>query len=374
MLSVALTYVLMQPLTFSVSTMLANSDREDFTVTDIYNAMADSRLVRTLNSNIVVVDIGSSDRNDIASILESVALAAPAVVGLDVMFASPADSVVDSRLLEAICMCPAIVLPVKVGGDDNSGLHVDGESFFYPTLTDASYGVTTFPTRCPNGIVRRFATGFPMARGDTIPSFAMAIAELYAPEEAHICRQRGNRFESINYPSEEFMVITPAELDGMSADLADKIVLVGAIGDPDDVHQTPVDSRMSGILIHAHAISTIVNEAYYREFSRAQNMALALVACFLFAFMSVSLNPGIKGIVNRLVQVLFLYIIVVGGYDLFVSRGVVIDISYTVMMIAFCLFAADIWIGSTFIIRRLRARRSHVSPAAGPLPSLTTSK
>ena len=86
LLAFALSFILMQPFSFSAASLLSSSDGNDFTINDFYNKVADSRLVSTLDSNIVIIDIAESDRDGIAEILETVALCGPRAVGLDVLF------------------------------------------------------------------------------------------------------------------------------------------------------------------------------------------------------------------------------------------------------------------------------------------------
>ena len=114
-LAFGLSFVLMQPFSFSAASLLSSADGNDFTINDFYNKVADSRHVTTLDSNIVIVDIAACDREGIAEIIETVSLCSPRTVGLDVVFAEPKEH--DSRLIEAIKNCPNLVLAVSVGAD-----------------------------------------------------------------------------------------------------------------------------------------------------------------------------------------------------------------------------------------------------------------
>ncbi len=58
----------------------------------------------------------------------------------------------------------------------------------------------------------------------------------------------------------------------------------------------------------------------------------------------------------RITQVALLYFVVRLGYSLFLDHNMVIDFSYALLMLAFGLFACDIWIGLTNIWLGLRRR------------------
>ena len=80
-LAFALSSVLLAPFSFSASTLVSAPEKNDFEMTDFYAIVADSRLVRTLDPDIVIVNIDNCDRNAIADVLEAVSLCNPAVVG-----------------------------------------------------------------------------------------------------------------------------------------------------------------------------------------------------------------------------------------------------------------------------------------------------
>lgn len=88
-LAFGLSFVLMQPFSFSAASLLSSADGNDFTINDFYNKVADSRHVTTLDSNIVIVDIAACDREGIAEIIETVSLCSPRTVGLMLCLPSP---------------------------------------------------------------------------------------------------------------------------------------------------------------------------------------------------------------------------------------------------------------------------------------------
>lgn len=352
LLAFALSFILMQPFSFSAASLLSSSDGNDFTINDFYNKVADSRHVATLDSNIVVVDIAESDRDGIAEILETIALCGPRAVGLDVLFSDQREG--DERLIEAVRNCPNIVLAVavkKAPGTDR--FTIDEQTYFTDSLGDVQIGAINFPTQHTNRTIREFRPDYTGEDGEDIPSFALALSEMNSTDTHNtgIFRARGNEYETIRYYSRIFKTFTPDNLIQHAEELSDKIVMIGAIGDPGDIHATPVTASMPGILIHAHATATILSGSYFYQLHKYANWAIAFISCFIVILLSLSLNLGIKGLLLRIIQVGLLYLSIRIGYYFFIEHDVIINFSYTLLMLTFGLFACDIWIGFTTIFR-----------------------
>ena len=178
----------------------------------------------------------------------------------------------------------------------------------------------------------------------------VAIAGKGRPSMMEALEKRGNRIELINYPSRSFRIFTPEEIADNAHLIAGRIILIGDTGDLADMHATPVTSTMSGVMIHAYALATIVHHEYLDSFSKTENLALAFALCLVVVLTSVMLPIGIKGLIMRIMQVSLLYFVVRLGYTLFLDHNLVIDFSYALLMLAFGLLACDIWIGMTTII------------------------
>lgn len=118
-LAFSLSLVLMQPFSLSIATLISSNDRHDFNITDFYNIIADGRAVRTLDRDIVIVDIKDATREDVAVVLDFLPALEPRAVGLDVMFDVPRDN--DSLLLSAVANMPEMVMIVDVEGDSERG-------------------------------------------------------------------------------------------------------------------------------------------------------------------------------------------------------------------------------------------------------------
>lgn len=362
---VALAYLLsvlfIKPLAFSESTFLSLQDKRDFTVTDFFNSVANQRSVRALDPNIIIVNIDTADRDEIARILNILTICEPGAVGVDATFDIPSGN--DDALIEAVNSCPGIVLAMTVSPDGETydgrqKFQICDKSFFQDDNPALTYAAVNLPTVHEKSTVRQFPVYFEGARGTRINSFAVAVAEKLDPVAVEELYDRGTPLEVINFPSREFTEIEPSEIADNADAIRGKIVLLGALHDEGDVHVTPTEMSMPGVRIHAHAISTIIDREYFTQLSDAQNWIIALVLCFMLVYLNVSINLGIKGMVLRIIQVLMLYLIVRIGYYLFIEHRVITDFSLSFLMITFGLFACDTWIGLATICRWAMRRLS----------------
>ncbi len=346
LLAFFLSTILLQPFSLSIATLISSNDKRDFDITDFYNIIADSRAVRAVDRDITILDITDATREDVALILDALPDFEPRAVGLDVMFDVPhAD---DSLLLDALRRLPDIVLLVDVEPTKAHGADVfmlGDTSFFYNDFRGYTYGASNLPTKGVGGVVREFVTSFPMDDGSQMPSFAAAVVSKVDTTALASLAARGTHTELINYPSRRFRSVYWEELGDHADDIRDHVVLIGAVGNPADMHATPPQKMMSGIEVHARAVSTILNDNYMTPLPRFWNMAIAFVLCFALALIHIKLPAEFKALVLRVIQIGLLYVIIVTGYHFFIDRSIVINFSYTLLMLTFVLFACDIWLG-----------------------------
>lgn len=339
--------------------MLSSADRRDFNMTDFYSVVANSRPVSQQDTSIVIVDIANTNRSDVINILEDIALCSPRAVGIDVTFNECREG--DERLLAAIDACRNAVMAVGVSAVTNGPqpeFLPDDYSWFYNQACDSHFhGVINLPSKFNGATIRHFRPVFPTSNGDTLPSMALALARIAAPEAAALTQARGKELEPIDYPGIVFETIPWFEVPGNADRLSGKIVLIGDLGELGDSHATPIDNHMAGVLIHAYSLSTILRGSFYRELSRGWTDAISFALCFLLCLSNVGLRRnGARALWMRLVQLAGLYLITRIGYWLFVDHRVIIDFSYTLMMLLFGFFAVDIWFGLRYYAEKLITR------------------
>lgn len=347
LLAFGLSLVIMQPFTISLATLVSAKDRQDFNITDFYNIIADGREVRELDRDIVIVDITGATREDVAFILDVMPDFEPRAVGLDVIFDVPHGEE-DSLLINALVRMPDLAMIVDVEGERERGAEkfsVSEKSFFVSDLTPGHFGASNLPTKFDGGVVREFAVDYPLVDGGVMPSFPVAVASMVDTSAVSRLRSRGKHLEIINYPSRTFRHVKWENFGDDPDLLRGKIALIGAMENQSDMHATPPQRKLSGIEIHALALSTILNDNYIDSLGSFTNLAIAFVLCFLMAIIHLSLPPEFKSLALRLLQVAVLYAIIRIGYSFFIEHSLIIDFSYTLLMMAFVLFACDIWYG-----------------------------
>ncbi len=367
-LAFVLAQLIAAPFSASLSSVFSAPEKTDFVLSDFYAQVADNRPVRKLSDKIIMVDIGHSDRDGIAEILEALALCGPKAIGVDINFERPRDD--DSRLLKALnAGCP-VVLPVGLSRDEKDAnlFHIKDHSFFFDTIPYLAYGAVNLPGKYARSTIREFPVCFNLADGRVCPSFAMAVAEKADPESASELRARDNRLEIIDYASMEIPLMMLEDIYANPEAVNGKVVMLGAVNEASDMHLTPVRHSMSGLHIHAYALSTILNGDYFRRVPVYADYILASVLCFLIVWYNISMKAKVKGLILRLLQILIVYIVVRVGYSLYVDHRMVTNFTVTLLMVAFGLFAIDVWNGSIglgeIIVkwhRKLRKRFHHES-------------
>lgn len=375
-LAFLLSKCLIAPFSASTSAIFSSTEKSDFVLTDLFAQVADNRPVRQYDDRIVVVDIKDAGRESIAETLETLSLCGPGAVGLDVNFADARED--DSRLLAALSMNPGILLPLgadvaaasaetqttEPGSSDayETRFTIGEAPFFYGQLPGVVYGIVNYPTKNAKATIREVPVTFPMENGGRLPSFVEAMARKVAPQAAAEALKTGNSREYISFHSREFMVIPYEEVADRAEELTGKVVLVGSCTDASDLHPTPV-GEMPGIMIHAHALSTMIDGNWLKPMPEWLDGVVAAVICFLIVLAAIGIKSGVRGMLIRFMQLILAYLAVRIGYGLYVDHNIVCNLSSTLLMIAFGLFAVDIWNGGAALcgmigkrIKRFRNR------------------
>lgn len=329
----------------SISYFAPMEKASDFRISDFYQIVADGRGVRELDRRIVVVAIDDCSREEIAEVVEQVDFCAPRAVGLDVFFDYPMGES-DERLVGAIRACERLVLPLDLRYEAEADRFASGKgSFFYDRVSSAEFGAVNLAGSDTRSAIREFRPLFPRAQ-DTVLNFVAVLARQADPAAFGRLAARGNVYETIAYPSREFEVVEAGEVLACRELLHDRIVLIGTVRDLHDRHMTPTDARMPGVLLHAHALSTILRGDYIRETGNGFDWTVAIALCFLMVLADVLLrDKNVGELVIRLLQLLLLYLVVLCGCHLFISHRICINFAKPLLMVALGLLASDIWFG-----------------------------
>ncbi len=320
----------------------------DFQSSDFYQQVAHARDERILDNKIVVVPIDNLSRSEIAQLVEDVEQCSPIAIGLDVIFQyATAD---DSLLQAVIDRTPTLVLPTGVYAEEGE----PGQWMLMKTLKFAGkesvcYGVANLNILHPYNVVRSFVPFYGTDKG-VVPNFAVALASYADTTVLHDDELRNHEEVYINYPSREFDIIPPDAVLERYEDIENKIVLLGALTESQDLHATPIVDAMSGVLIHAHALATIIHKSYVKELPRAVLWILAFLLCVIFVATNALLNRYPAGnMLMRLFQLTMLYVTIVMGCVLFIKYQLIFELSIPLLLIALGIMALDFWNGIVWI-------------------------
>lgn len=364
----ALAYVvsllIASPFSASTSSIFSSAEQNDFELPDLFMQMSDNRPVRSLDNRIVLVDIGHADREGIAHMLDVISLSGARSVGMDVNFVEPRGD--DSHLIKAVAGIPGIVLPVEVKEHDGKFV-VDAVPFFLDSISDYRLGVVNLASAGDRHRIREFTYSFAMADGDTLRSYSQALAEDYDPAAARRSLERAglDNADIIDYPSREFTIIDGEDIDEYAELLTDKIVILGARADSGDMHSTPVNSYMAGMEIHAHSLATILNGKRLMKVPGYVDKILAVLICYIIVLMTISIKALYRGALIRILQVLLVFGVVWMGYTMLMVQGWIMNLSSALLMIAFGIFAVDIWNGGVWLVGKIKGifiSRKDVTP------------
>lgn len=353
----ALAYVvsllIASPFSASTSSIFSSAEQNDFELPDLFMQMSDNRPVRSLDNRIVLVDIGHADRAGIAHMLDVISLSGARSVGMDVNFVEPRGD--DSHLIKAVAGIPGIVLPVEVKEHDSKFV-VDAVPFFLDSISDYRLGVVNLASAGDRHRIREFTYSFAMADGDTLRSYSQALAEDYDPAAARRSLERAglDNADIIDYPSREFTIIDGEDIDEYAELLTDKIVILGARADSGDMHSTPVNSYMAGMEIHAHSLATILNGKRLMKVPGYVDKILAVLICYIIVLMTISIKALYRGALIRILQVLLVFGVVWMGYTMLMEQGWIMNLSSALLMIAFGIFAVDIWNGGVWLVGKIK--------------------
>jgi CHASE2 domain-containing sensor protein len=320
------------------------------------------------DENILLVNIGTLSRAEIAQQIRAISRFKPKVIGIDAFFTCGGcfDGKIDSvccplaydtlsnmMLAEAIAEAGNVVLVSKLLQSDTL-IAQYGDVDRYDSLqhTDAFIrrnafeGYANLETGASHQedlkTCRRLNPSMKMEDGGTELAFSTRIAMLFDSAKTKRFLERKNQSEVINYrgnvpdpykaSAEEFSSrytyldwYQPFDTSTfLPSIITDRIVLFGFMGNDmldtswDDKFITPLNRQfagktrpdMYGVVVHANVISMILDEAYINELEDWQEYAIAIFVCFLNVVLFTYINRKIPvwfdalSIVAQLVQFL----------------------------------------------------------------------
>lgn len=323
----------------------------DFQSSDFYQLVSNTREERVLEERIVIIPVDNLSRLDISLLIEDLVLCEPQVIGLDVNFpfASESDSIVSSIIKET----PSIVLPLGVRVNDDTNSWETTDSPLFDKLGNKQRGVINLNIDHPYNVVRTFIPFYKTDKG-IIPNFSTAIALMADTIHDDMEKIMQKSEVEIDYSAKDFVIIEPSNVFDHLADIENRIVLLGAMDEAQDMHITPISDAMPGVIIHAYALSTILNKSYFKHLPAYLIWPLYLLFCITFVWVNAFLNGYQSGnMIMRLFQVAMIAFLIFLGCLLFVRFHIVLELSYPLTLTALGVAALDFWNGVHWFINKL---------------------
>lgn len=325
----------------SLSTYSGNN--QSFSFQDFYVRTA-YRGVARMSEDIVVVDIGDLDRAGIAQLLDALAAMQPKAVAMDVFFRYPGQAG-DQALADAVCLTEGMILP-------RDATRPELVSFFYDDVLDARFAAVNLSAGSARDVVRSFRPVFETEEGP-LEAVSLAMAAQLNPERANQVRERGAEAQFIRFDGVEFPIFDADEILSSNASVAQSVngkgVFVGDLHDLQDMHLTPVEADMPGLLIHAKIAQTILSARPIRQVPRWLVVVIAALVCALFTWLSLIIRDHKWGSAAKLLvrgsQFLLMYVFFLVGYWLYTGRGILLDFALPMLMIGLGALAYDLIFG-----------------------------
>lgn len=259
-----------------------------------YNDLAYSRLGKnketSIDTNIVVVNIGDAGRPEIAAMIQAVDRQHPKVIGVDVLFNERKGGSEDSLLLMAT-QNSKVVLAYNLQPEGEELKH---EGFLFDQAQHK--GFANFVGE-EGGVIRHFAPAMHHEATD-YSYFAVSVARVADPAKYNELKDRAHPTEIINYTRtpDKFIVVEGRELlsgETNGHSLKDKIVLLGYVspdgGSVADKHFTPMNRNsfgktlpdMEGVFVHANIVRMILDKDYINKVPAWIGWTIAFLLCWL---------------------------------------------------------------------------------------------
>lgn len=333
----------------SISYLAPMEKASDFTVDDFYQLVADSRQVRRLDDKVVIVAVDGMSRQEIAGVIEAVDFCAPRALGVDLLFNHPQPG--DTLLVGALSSCSVLVAPECLAWTDGAELPAVVDGYIYDMVDAPRRGVVNLDVSDRRATVRSFRHVVEADDGSH-DSFVTAMARQYMGGEAVMAQHRRDVSETIRFDGVDFDVIAGDDVLSREDDIRGKAVLIGTVDDRADMHPTPVDGDMPGVMVHAHALAMVLGDGYVNPTPEWVNWAIAVGLCLFFIVIQLWIGSHEAGnLFVRIFQVSTLLLIVLTGCHLYMRYGISVNFSRPLVMVAFGLMAVDVWVGGVWLFK-----------------------
>ena len=277
---------------------------DDFELNDIVFSKLRGHNDVPLDTNIIIINIGFLNRDDIAKRLELLNSFNPKVIGIDVFFEDFHRDESDNNLSKVFASSHNLVFANALVRRNSTSIIYDSiKTSNYAFLNNANQGYVNLMTEDGKDVetVRGFAPRYKLGYG-WIDAFSLECVKMFDKNKYQTFINRSNPEEIINYERNinynTYMRLDLSQIDSSidRSSIENKIVLLGFIGfyfnDSlfiRDKFFTPMNDKyagktlpdMYGVVIHANIISMILEKNYINIMPLKLNVFLTVIICFL---------------------------------------------------------------------------------------------
>lgn len=317
----------------------------DYSFEDVFYRIMDVGGKKDTSRIVTIVDMTElQTRAELAQVLTDISSLKPKVLGVDIVFEGHKDPVVDSMLADAARKSHGIFAYKIIDRTDES-VH----SFFMPcdSLKEA---FVNMPRKLYGGLKRSLHIGR-VHEGKLCPSIMKVVADSYMEEEIIPLADEELR---INFSPMVFEVVNYADVLQNEDLIKDRIVLLGAMKEENDMHYTP-QGKMAGTELLAYGVETVLK---HNRLKVVEGWAVFLIS-FLVVMLIVLIrarylafadrrHPLLRAVLRMellvgLVLFSLIAIIVWVEFELFLEYNVSINLTYAIAAVAFIYTANNLY-------------------------------
>lgn len=337
-IAAGLMWVMSEDLTYdSILSVLCGSS--DIETCDFYNRVLNGSRDKKVDENIVIVNIDTVfERKDLALLVRSIGRLNPKAIAIDAIFEERKDSVGDSFLINTLKETRNLLMAQAL----NPYTMTPEQDLISTELPDIPRGIINLTERKEDGIIRSF-TPFFGERKEYL-AFPCAIANFIDSKSVSRIDERKQEDEYIYFSPNEFYILEPSAIEKDSSIIKGKIVLLGTINDPLDLHKTPVSARYPGVMLHTQATSMLIHGQLLKEFSNILNWILAIVSCLIMTYIYVITDKsGVHDLGARVMPIVWMFVVIWIGCYAFAHWHIYLDASEIVLLSALAILVLDFW-------------------------------
>ncbi|MBQ6747117.1 MAG: CHASE2 domain-containing protein [Bacteroidaceae bacterium] len=268
---------------------------KDFSMTDYYYQVMENGVPDT-SRLVTIVDMTEQTlRRNIRETIDNIEKCKPKTVGVDVVFEGlKEDAIGDMLIEEAASIYNNIVFSYRLQDYDEIRKEYAYEVHsFFTDSTSVIEGYTNFDRYLYGGIKRKLSFNRRI-KGELKPSFITQVINNYAGQE--VIDMHNDDWE-INYTPIYFHVVRYDSIGYCKDLLTDRIVLLGAMHEDNDMHYTPL-GKMAGVKLLAYSVETAAQKKEVRHLP----IAMVLPLSFLLVMLTMWLKENYKLLIKTSIK------------------------------------------------------------------------